>query len=31
MSAEIIQFIQRPHSKREQTDVPTVAFSCGVA
>ncbi|WFU35636.1 hypothetical protein QA635_15005 [Bradyrhizobium brasilense] len=26
MSAEIIQFIPRPHPKREQTDFPTIAF-----
>jgi hypothetical protein len=26
MSAEIIQFIRRPHQDREQTDFPTIAF-----
>jgi hypothetical protein len=26
MSAEIIQFIRRPHRDREQTDFPTIAF-----
>jgi hypothetical protein len=26
MSAEVIQFIRRPHHDREQTDFPTIAF-----
>jgi hypothetical protein len=30
MSAEIIQFIQRPKHRREQTDFPTIVFRSAV-